>query len=564
MIGVDKMKIYLNGARAYIDYVLGFKEENKINSLIASYYDRSETMTRSIGANINKTKAKIYLKNDIVFLEPCKSESYIQRMFHGKEKFYHGVAVSNFINQSYIITTEEKKEEELYSVLMERFTLPLLKEWMPYLIESEIIQKKELFYIGQVNRFLNACIYEICGNEDALEDVISKGLKNKEILICKEPQNKLSFGNMDEYFARYGDAIVENLKKKLHPLKGETQRMDSAAFYQKRLFPEQANIVNGVIQLFLEKSSRYCILNQGMGCGKTVQALAIIEGYFNQKYLKGHKESTLKDIYLNQDAIKYRNLLMVPSHLTEKWAAYIAEEVPFAKVKIVKSLNDLVALRIHGPKRDNKEYFIFSKDSSKLTYSVRPIPTQIKIKKAKHYYCKECDSQKQYPHNICKCGANNWELQESNEYKKGLICPECGELLFPTNVLCIDKQEPLMACDFMLHTTGNEECRLCHTPLWAPDCNPVGEHKKRKWKKISHYVNRASKTRRTSWILNGDTSPIKVQEDLKEVSDYGVRRYSQALYVRKYLSNYFDFAIFDECHKCESSKLTNTNNIEIC
>ena len=46
---------------------------------------------------------------------------------------------------------------------------------------------------------------------------------------------------------------------------------------------------------------------------------------------------------------------MCPPHLVEKWAESIREEVPYAKVEILKELAQLVKLRKKGKKAQGKE-----------------------------------------------------------------------------------------------------------------------------------------------------------------------------------------------------------------
>ena len=53
-----------------------------------------------------------------------------------------------------------------------------------------------------------------------------------------------------------------------------------------------------------------------MGTGKTAQAAAICESYFVKKEMR-RSHRALKDIYMDESLVKYRNLVMCPGHLLE-------------------------------------------------------------------------------------------------------------------------------------------------------------------------------------------------------------------------------------------------------
>lgn len=554
-------RLSIGGVIVWVDYIIGVKGSSKDN-LICSYFARSEMAVRNVGANLDLRVADILKETgqrEEVLSPMLNSESYCCKIYSGKEHFYHGVSVSKAVNHRYIITKKESYLNDVYSFLMKQFNLPLLKEWIPFLLQTdEMIKQCETYKIGNVDCFDELLIFQVMGNEQLLEEMITDGLQSKRIKISNTLQKKLQFNNIDDYFQKYGFSILSNLKSSLNPLQTDTSLIEYLAFFNKRLFPKQANVVNGAIHL-LEKKKNYCIVNQGMGSGKTLQSLAIMEGYFNKKYLKLHPKETVKDLYMEKGKIHYRNILMVPAHLISKWAETIKEELPYAEVKVISCLQDLIHIKENGKERTGKEFYIVSKDTSKLAYSMYPIPTQIKMKEVKQYVCNQCGEPKPLGMDQCKCGNKTWILIDMNYMEKGLICPDCGELLYPSNIkrLKLDgnvenRTYPLLPQDFSSRTTANIECRLCGCKLWAPDCSLIGSIKKKKWKKVSHYTNMAKKGRKTSWILNDDFTAIKVKEGIEEVENNSNRRYSLALYIKKYLKGFFDFALFDECHKCKS------------
>lgn len=300
----------------------------------------------------------------------------------------------------------------------------------------------------------------------------------------------------------------------------------------------------------------------------------MVEGFFNRRYLKSHPDKTLKDLYLDREAIKFRNFIMCPSHLVEKWAASIQEDIPYARVAIVRGLKELIALKKKGKERTSKEFYIMSKDLGKLSYMYAPIPTQIKYKEVKQYVCEECGEPR--PKDLrkrCSCGSNQWYLSPQCYFEEGLICPECGELLFPADVTRLrldpekeDRHKALLPLDFASQTSLNRTCRHCGSALWKPSCTPLDQtffapkrkKKRQKWIRMSHFANKTRKGRKTAWVYQKDIDEYILvnnirEEDIEYPNVYGPRKYAPARYIKKQLKGFFDVAIIDEAHECESS-----------
>lgn len=86
---------------------------------------------------------------------------------------------------------------------------------------------------------------------------------------------------------------------------------------------------------------------------------------------------------------------------------------------------------------------------------------------------------------------------------------------------------------------------------------------------MTHWANKAEKNKRTVWVFGKHASSYIEDNELieSEISYpriYGPRKFAPARYISKFLRGYFDFAIFDGAHECESSQLLDTNNTEMC
>lgn len=491
-------------------------------------------------------------------------ESYSLKTRIGWETIYQGASISKRIGKDYIFLRKEYLEEDLYAFFMNSFEYPLLREWCGYLmtraIELGFMESAEANIYGNTDLIEAYDIY-ICrmGNED-FSALISEGLSEGIICISKEKQEPLMFQDMDDYFGRYGHTLVDNLEKIIQPLCPLKDKVDEVVFMKKRLFPQQSAIVNGAVEALRHK--KYAFLIQGMGCGKTLQALGIAEAFFQRRYLEKHPEYTVKDLYLDSRLINYRVILMCPSHLVDKWARTIKEEVPYAKVEILTEIKQLVKLKKKGRKAEGKEYYVLSKDTGKLAYAYKPVPEQLKKKRISIPVCKECGEEA--PANLkekCTCGCADWEIRDMGEWAYGLVCPECGELLLPAGRKLPDEGEirVLLPEDFAVQNTQNNTCRCCGTSLWAPSCKPIDTRilfydkarRRGKWKKISHFSNRAKKARKTVWVMKNREMLYREQnkiteEEVEEMEEYGPRRYSLTRFIKKQMKGYFDLAIFDE------------------
>lgn len=268
------MKLSANGVFVHLDYALAAVSNLKKEILIYSCFERSEISVRGFMANVGMIESNMYENNvdgtsKVVKFAKVETINHYTKLMHGREPISHGVCVSKKINAQYILTTEKDCELDIYNMLMANFTLPLLREWMPYLLKAaaEHLVKNEVQIYGRVPPELEGTVvFENFLDETILSELVSEGLRNKEICISPHPQRSLEFENMDDYFKKYGHSLVENLEQKLDPLVPLKDKVDEIAFLRKRFYPQQAAIVNGLMECLLHRKN--AILNEDMGCGK--------------------------------------------------------------------------------------------------------------------------------------------------------------------------------------------------------------------------------------------------------------------------------------------------------
>lgn len=291
--------------------------------------------------------------------------------------------------------------------------------------------------------------------------------------------------------------------------------------------------------------------------------------------MKKHPKTGLKDIYSIRENIKYRNIIMAPGHMLEKWVNEITQEVPYVKAHILEDFSQLLEIRNQGPERTHKEYWVVGKDFAKLSYMSRPTPSRMKIKRpVRLKKCSVCDKTFFTPDRFCPyCGNDGYIFGDQIAEVCGLVCPECGEILLEYKTISAGNDiTALQPSDFSNPTNSNSKCYYCGAVLWQPHAAPIDtvhlfpSDKHIPWYRATHYSNKTHNAKKSVWVHKKYASEYfqKVGEKpLSERSDcYGVRKYSPATFIKKYMSNYWDFAIFDEAHKFKGGGTGQGNAME--
>lgn len=561
--------------RVYMDYSICYGDK----VAVLAVYERSQQMVQSFCAKISINDISFEHQGKKFFCNG-KYKAYSTPVNCGKEKIYHAVLMSEQIGKELFITTAENRSVDFYNYLMENYELPLLQRWGAELfdsgIEKKIIDPKKLsakVYIGEFSSLDFSADYNYKNELDKieihdmllygaaeLEQQIKELFQKKKIWISEQEQAEIKVKDMDEYFKEYGHTLVDNLKNKTRPLSELNGNIDSFALKSMRLYPQQAAMVNGACAL-LNGYSNYALLIEGMGVGKTIQAISIGENYAVRKWLFHNPGKGLEDAYMDPTSIKYRNIVMCPGHMVEKWAEEIKSQLPYAIVHKLQSFSQLVALRKEGPERNSREYYVMSKEFAKLNYMLQPVPTQMKHnKKYRKKICSRCGEDYMAAGRICpKCRNRGFQLGDIIDKASGLICPECGELLIYKNTGSDEERfRALLPEDFATPSLKNQNCFYCGTNLWQPfvrniDCMSITRGTRRQpsmWIRATHYANKTRKMTKSVWVHRKyyeeyfdkvDEKPLTMKSKLQ-----GVRKYSPAQFIKKYMKRYFDFAIFDE------------------
>lgn len=544
----------------------------------ASFYDRSFSNLKSIGASLSTDT--VYAKDVRMLSTKEPYEVFYTPVTYGKEKYFHAFAMHTKVNKDFFITTKERAAEDFYNYLMNSYDFPLLERWKEELLDGALKRKmlngRTTVVKGTYSQTVSVSgmlledvvVYRTMFTEERLKELITELFEEGRIWISKNQQKPLEFRTMDDYFANYGHTLVENLEKQIQPLTDLNGNTDKFVLNSMRLFPQQVAQVNGITELL--KNSHYGILNMGMGTGKTICSVSMVESFFNTQYLKRNPKKELKDIYLDEKAVQYRNIVMCPGHLVKKWASEIKREVPYAKVTIIESLSQLCDIRAAGKGRNGKEWFIIGKDKAKLSYQSIPVPTKVATKRLvlRKCTCGTLDYSTKGEDFVCgDCGGKTFAKEYLPVVGEGMVCPECKEILLPNGNYRAgedeeDGSQPLMPHHFTNPTNKNARCHYCGTALWRPhvrNLNTPGTEfydwaaRSSKWHRSTHYANKTHRGKKTVWVhsdYEDDYYSMIGESPLNQKSeeDRGCRKFAPATYIKKHLKGFFDMFILDEAH----------------
>lgn len=574
-------RIMVNDLNVYTNFAVLDSYNEKL--VFMNILERSYASVQSCIAGIYKGSGIHGLKKG--YIRPIGEYSgFIESQVIGKIKYAHGIVKSqgifnkntkandNGAVETYLITNEHQTIESLlFDALYQISDLPLLPSWKHYLFEvfrnkglSKCqIKKTDDFSHKIVNGSIvtdvrNWEFWRLSFQLKELDDIITSGIRKGSIQVADSPQNAIEVKSIDDYFQKYGPSVIENVMKGIEP---KIPRMSTVKhkLKTKTPFPVQAEAINGAVNHL--KNHDFVILNGAMGTGKTMMSM-------------------LTTVLLHET---FRAIIMAPGHILEKWRDEIIEEVENASVSIINDFSEVAKLRhLKGTKPSRREFYLFSKDFAKLSYETVPTVKSQKKKSIPLAICNSCSSVHYQSNSIneCHCGSKEFKFIRSSYKRNGVICPDCGELVYPLKTKISDKHyvyeedtAPLLFDDFTGPSNKNQVCCHCSSALWQPSVRNLQTgtsdffkgRTDNDWMKIQVARNKSMKTFKTEYIPRAvyrtkSEIGLLTPENHSIVKVQKTRKYSPAKYIKKVLGNdFFDVGIFDEAHLYKSGESAQAN-----
>lgn len=603
--------------RAYGDFVITTASKT---ILLAGIFDRSKLNVEATMLSIAHRRVSFNYRSFNSSLWELGDYGYVRsttRIGMGYESMNYGVLTNEGIGERWLVTSQEGMLDSAYKFLRSNYVLPIRKDWTDYIIRSavgrnhvtmvsgdccssSVLPEKKISF-AEIDGGREVCLKDIQVydfgqlTQDILEEIVSDGLKTKAIRISDKEMKPLEFEGFDDYLAKYGKTLADNLEEQITPRTPLKEYVDGHCLKTKRLYPQQASCTEGMIAL-MKSGAKAGLMNEGMGVGKTLQACSAVEGYFGQTWLKEHPGATLETLY-EEDNLNYRVIVMCPPHLCAKWAQEIEEEIPYATAKVIGSLSDLIKIRESGRERKGRQFFIISKDKAKLGSAQSPTPHIVGHKVPVVKVCASCltgacTSEEQANKLLSKYKPVKWrdlpfryKVPVMRGYGNNQACPDCGGKESRTVYFGVNRQHGLVCphCSELLvkdgpklaagpssdypgsvwpdefalgQTSATRYCYNCGGVLWGYDVNPgKGGKEGAQWKTIEYYSTAKKDKTSRALVLKGYEGHFEKaykfgQPTIKD-HEYGTRKYPLERYAKKYLKGYFDVCILDECHKFE-------------
>jgi len=202
---------------------------------------------------------------------------------------------------------------------------------------------------------------------------------------------------VDDYLSHFGPDLANKLIRESKPLYDPTKDKWHPRLHNllRTPFQAQGDTIMGLVKC-LENLRGAFVIGE-MGVGKTLIGAAV-------PYIFSKKPC--------------RSLIMCPGHLVLKWIREIENTVPDAKAQAIRSFKEMIPLRDkRGTQPKNYEYYVISRDRSKLSYFWKPAF----VKKEKLIACPSCFEQLLDKDNVPITEA--WFSRKRN-------CPNCNNPLW--------------------------------------------------------------------------------------------------------------------------------------
>lgn len=220
--------------------------------------------------------------------------------------------------------------------------------------------------------------------------------------------------NLTDFIDEFGDELLESLNRSNPPVyAGAINEQHERVMndLKRKPFAAQAEVVQAIAALLLDRNEQAAIINAEMGTGKTMMAIAVAA----VMHAAGYR----------------RSMVIAPPHLVYKWRREILETIPNARVWVLNGPDTLVKL-------------LKLRDQSRQTYDGLPeffILGRVRMRMGFH-----------------------WRLACGKKRAAGgqllAACPDCGQVIK-------DLEGNLVTVDEFERGDRRRNCTACNAALWT-------------------------------------------------------------------------------------------------
>lgn len=220
--------------------------------------------------------------------------------------------------------------------------------------------------------------------------------------------------NLTDFIDEFGDELLQSLNRSNPPVyAGAINEQHERVMndLKRKPFAAQAEVVQAIAALLLDRNEQAAIINAEMGTGKTMMAIAVAA----VMHAAGYR----------------RSMVIAPPHLVYKWRREILETIPNARVWVLNGPDTLIKL-------------LKLRDQSRQTYDGRPeffILGRVRMRMGFH-----------------------WRLACGKKRAAGgqllAACPDCGQVIE-------DLEGNLVTVDEFERGDRRRNCTACNAALWT-------------------------------------------------------------------------------------------------
>lgn len=231
--------------------------------------------------------------------------------------------------------------------------------------------------------------------------------------LSHAPISPLSIG-LTEFIDEFGDELLDSLNRSNPPVYAghiDPARQRVMGELKRQPFSAQAEVVQAVAALLLDRNEQAAVINAEMGTGKTMMAIAVAAVMHKAGYR--------------------RTLVVSPPHLVYKWRREILETIPDARVWVLNGPDSLVKLlklrdQLSEPYDGRQEFFILGRVRMRMGFHWR---------------------------SVC------WPRRAGGDHRLA-GCPDCGRLLE-------DQEGNRITVEDFHQEERRRSCPHCQGPLWT-------------------------------------------------------------------------------------------------
>lgn len=517
------------------------------------------TMKKKFNAYFLGRSFTIYGNNYKVYATHLSNSDYSHLIAYKKDAVVKSSSGEEVIHAGIFFHTEEPFVDNLsmmrttygfpqilvdavYDKLAKLSPAPVLKEWMPYLMDSFVmnshIRSAYVFNGNEEDKTFHAYVLGI--NMADLIDTISTGLRMHDITIDGDTgrsETMDAIEGIDAYLNTFSEKLTEKIQTSFKPQ--FTPQVDAYSpvlkdvcdymAYHGRMVPyhAQMDVMQAVANSWEKNKSAFIVGEQG--AGKTAMAIGSV-------------------MTANKDEHTMTNIVQCPGHLVNKWKREIERLAPQSEAYIVSDFDDILDLKdkIMDRKRYRHLWLILSKETSKFGYEERPAAVW---NEAKHCYC--CPD----------CGKPLFYLKKEGKGRRArYIHVYLGRKDFlkkdAKNVVCCNKVK------VWNKDKGDWDEELCNSKLWQPamkeqltdDERPGGSWVKlgkAGWMERRHIQVMYDKLMNAPELKADETKLLDALAAFmeEEPKQHAPRKYPIARYIRRTFKGYIDYVIVDEAHQ---------------